>query len=288
MVTKDSVLVEKFLFDFTKNLVKKFPDDVDFILVFGSAARGEFKAGVSDVDLIIQLKKKKNKKQFEKYAEALFWKFDAKYKTLLKQVCSTGRSDIFVIFEKQLKLYKPFEVLGPNDIDWKAGKITSKELATFAAVAPLARFAKRVKREGKILYGRNILEEINPPPSFVDDVKSVLIPYALSLISAPLSIIMPDKALSYSLKAVLYAISEQVELIENEPPKHLYLKIRLLRSQLGEYFSLRLAREAIDAKKNFETTKKEWSYIDKVAFCFQAPIYISYNMLMAATGKVIN
>ena len=287
MTTKDTVLVNNFLMDFTKTLVKQYPGDVDFILVFGSAAKGEFKAGISDVDIIIQLKREKNRKAFEKYAESLFWKLDEKHHTKLKQVCSTGRPDVFGLFEKELKLYKPFEVLGPKDIDWKAGKIVSEELATFAAVAPLTRFAKRVKREGKILYGRNVLEEINPLPSLVDDVKSIFIPYALSIFAVPLSLIMPNKALGYSLKAVLYAVSEQVELIDEEPGKYIYLKMRILRSALGNFYSIRLTKEAIHAKKNFAKIKKEWSYVDKVAFCFQAPIYISYNMLMAIIGKFV-
>ena len=287
MTTKDTLLINDFLKDFTKALVNQYPRDVDFILVFGSAAKGEFKAGISDVDIIIQLKREKNRRVFEKYAEGLFWKLDEKHHTKLKQVCSTGRADVFGLFEKELKLYKPFEVLGPKDIDWKAGKIVSGKLATFATVAPLTRFAKRVKREGKILYGRNILEEINPPSSLVDDVKSIFIPYALSIFAVPLSLIMPNKALGYSLKAVLYAVSEQVELVDDEPGKYIYLKMRILRSALGNFYSVRLTKEAIHAKKNFAKIKKEWSYVDKVAFCLQAPIYISYNMLMAIIGKFV-
>jgi predicted nucleotidyltransferase len=36
--------------------LEEFADEIDFILLFGSAARGEFVLGKSDVDLVIQVK----------------------------------------------------------------------------------------------------------------------------------------------------------------------------------------------------------------------------------------
>ncbi|HID73114.1 TPA: nucleotidyltransferase domain-containing protein [Candidatus Micrarchaeota archaeon] len=53
--------------------------DIDFILLFGSAARGEFRAGVSDVDMIIQVKKASTVPKLEGYAERLFWELDRKH-----------------------------------------------------------------------------------------------------------------------------------------------------------------------------------------------------------------
>ena len=72
MPTKDSEHIDAFLKEFISGLTKEFPQEIDFILLFGSAARGEFKAGISDVDLIIQLKKKQLVSKVEKSAERIF------------------------------------------------------------------------------------------------------------------------------------------------------------------------------------------------------------------------
>ena len=63
--------------------------------------------------------------------------------------------------------------------------------------------------------------------------------------------------------------------------KMTHLNMMLIRYEIGELYSVRLAKEALYAKRNFERIRKEWSYIDKVAFCMQAPLYIAYNNLMS-------
>ncbi len=52
----DQLKVEAFLQEFVAELTKAYGSEIDFILFFGSAARGEFILGKSDVDLIIQEK----------------------------------------------------------------------------------------------------------------------------------------------------------------------------------------------------------------------------------------
>jgi len=284
MPTKDSTLVNAFLSEFVKQLAAKHAKDIDFILLFGSAARGEFRAGISDVDMIIQLKSDATIAKVEKYAEQIFWKLDKRHGTQLYKVCSTSRGDLFAGLEQKVKLYKPFEVLGPNDIKWKEGKITSPGLGIFAAIAPIYQFAKKVKREGRILYGRNILEEIEVKEDIIDKIKAVLIPFFLSIFAFPISILFPNKGLKYSIKAVLYGIDNQLAVLETNYAKKLFLNLKILRAELGEYYSVRLAKEALYAKKNFERMKSEWSYVDKVAFCFQAPIYITYNNILSFIG----
>ncbi len=284
MSKKDTVLVNTFLSEFVRLLTAKYASDIDFILLFGSAARGEFRAGISDVDMIIQVKRNAAMSKVEKYAENIFWKLDKKHGTQLYKVCSTSRDDLFAGLEQKVKLYKPFEVLGPNDIKWSEGKISSPGLGVFAAIAPIYQFAKKIKREGKVLYGRNILEEIEVKEDIIDKIKAVLIPFLLSLFAFPVSIFFPNKGLKYSIKAVLYGIDNQMAVLEAAYAKRVYLNIKILRAQLGDYYSVRLAKEAMHAKKNFERIKSEWSYIDKVSFCFQAPIYITYNNILSFIG----
>ena len=281
MPTKDTQLINAFLSEFVEELAARFPKDIDFILLFGSAARGEFRAGISDVDLIIQVKDDRFIAPVERHAEKIFWILDAKHKTRLVEVCSTKRDDIFSGLEKQAKLYMPFEVIGPQDINWKGGKIASPGLGAFALIAPIYQFAKKLKKEGKILYGRDILSEICIRQSLFDKVKAIAVPYLLSIAALPISLVMPDRGLKYSIKAILYSAASQIEVLDRSYGRTSFLNTKILRAELGELYSIRLAKEAMHAKRDYERIKKEWSYIDKAAFCFQAPIYIFYNNLLS-------
>jgi len=281
MASKDMALVEAFLSGFVKGLAKEFPDDIDFILLFGSAARGEFRAGTSDVDLIIQLKRKRSMARLERFAEKLFWELDRKHGTKLAQVCSTKRGDLLGEAEEKVKLYKPFEVLAPGEINWSEGRIEARGLGAFAVIAPIHQFARKLKAEGKILYGRDIRKEIRIQGSLIEDLKTVFIPYALSLTALPLCLILPAKALKYSIKAVLYSVDSQLTILTSSDVKRTPFKMKMLRSELGELYSVRLAKEALYARINWDKAMREWTYIDKVAFCLQAPVYISYNNLLS-------
>jgi predicted nucleotidyltransferase len=284
MASKDMKHVNAFLAEFVKKLAKEYRDEMDFVLLFGSAARGEFKAGTSDVDLIIQLKHRRSLGKFERYAEKIFWELDTKHGTRLSEVCSTKKGDFFGILEKQVKLYKPFEVLGPNEINWSEGRIETNKLGAFAVIAPINHFAKKLKKEGKVLYGRNITKEIKVTESLVDSLKAILIPFVLSLLATQFTIFLPEKALKYSIKAVLYSVDGQVTLLEASDARRTPFKMKVLRAELGELYSIRLAKEALYVRIHFERAMKEWSYIDKVVFCYQAPIYILYNNLLSITG----
>ncbi len=285
MSRKDNETINRFLSDFAREL--KSEKQIDFVLLFGSAARGEFQVGISDIDLIIQVKNKKDIKRIEKKAEEIFWRLDRKHKTGLKEVCSTGRSDIFSIFEKQVKLYKPFEVIGPKDILWKQGKIDSSALGVFAALAPVNQFAKKVKAEGRILVGRNVLEEITIKETLSDKVKAMILPYVLSIFSIIVSVFSTEKGLKYATKAVLYAIDDQLAVMEERTAKKASLNLRILKTELGGYYSIRLAKEALYVKKNFEKVKREWGFIDKFSFCMQAPPYIAYNNFLSAVNYIL-
>ena len=126
---EDQQLVQNFLREFSEKIAEKFNDDLDFILLFGSAARGEWKKGVSDVDLIIQVKTQGAIYNVKTYADKIFWELDEKYGTELKKVCSTGdEKDKIKTLIKQTKLYVPYEVFGPKDIDWIKGKIKRRRI----------------------------------------------------------------------------------------------------------------------------------------------------------------
>jgi len=280
MSGREKEQVDAFLNDFTDSLASEFSNRIDFILLFGSAARGEFKKGVSDLDIIIQVKDKKDVIKVEKFSESIFWKLDKKYDLKLKDACSS-KKDMLSRIQRGFKLYKPFEVIGPDDINWKEGKITDPSLVAWGVIAPVQQFAKKLKSEGKILYGRNILDDMRIRESLFDKAKALIIPTLISLASVPISIFLPDRGIKLSAKAIFYSVDDQLFVMGKDPKKKSTLNLKILKNELGELYSVRLAKEAFEIKRNFPEVKKNWTYIDKVAFCFQSVVYIQHNNLLS-------
>jgi predicted nucleotidyltransferase len=88
----DQWKADAFLEDFVRELGRACDSDIDFILLFGSAARGEFILGKSDVDLVISVKSNKAVRVVEQFAEPLFWRLDEKHGMMFKRVVSTGKA----------------------------------------------------------------------------------------------------------------------------------------------------------------------------------------------------
>ncbi len=210
--TADQLKVDAFLQEFVDELTNAYGSEIDFILLFGSAARGEFVLGKSDVDLIIQVKNDLAVKTVEAFAEQLFWRLDEKHGMQFRQVVSTGAGqglmeDALKFLEKQARLYKPFEVFGPNDIDWSRGKIKRLDLLPGATlVASQLTLFYKMKHEGKILYGRDIRPEINPRFTAWEKLKAILVPQALAFAAVIIALLLPKKAVGYAVKALFYEL----------------------------------------------------------------------------------
>lgn len=200
----DDQLVQKFLAEFVQRLAEKFPGEIDFILLFGSAARGEWKRGASDVDLVIQLRATK-KKEVQDFSEQLFWELDKRWDTQFSKVCSTAREDILSKLERRTRLYCPFEVLNPEEIDWGTGEMRNVffKLATETFV-PKSMLLLKIKKEGRVLYGRDIVKEISPQVTLGDRLRAILVPHHLSLYASLIALFMPEKAVRLATKAMLY------------------------------------------------------------------------------------
>ncbi|HNX40136.1 MAG TPA: nucleotidyltransferase domain-containing protein [Methanothrix sp.] len=208
----DQQKAEAFLKEFADEISRAYGDEIDFILLFGSAARGEFVLGKSDVDLVIQVKSQHSLADVERFASQLFWRMDEKHGTQFKRVVSTGFCSGFLEgflkrLEKQARLYKPFEVFGPGDIIWQEGKIRRPDLLPGAALvaSQLALFYK-MKHEGKILLGRDIRPEIQPCFSRWESLKAIWVPQSIAAASIILAPLHPQKAAAYAVKALFYEV----------------------------------------------------------------------------------
>jgi len=216
---------DAFLREFVEGLAARHGKDLDFVLLFGSAARGEFVLGKSDVDLIIQVREKGKVKEVEAFATRLFWGLDKKHGTKLGEVCSTGRGKGFLEgflkgVEKQARLYKPFEVFGPGDIDWRHGMVKRPDLLPGAIlVASQLTLLYKLKHEGKILFGRDVRKEIRPRFTLWEKLKSLWVPQSISFAAVLLSLLLPKKAVGYAVKAVFYELESASIALKNRVPE---------------------------------------------------------------------
>jgi len=303
----DQERIENFLSDFSSEVDKELQREVDFILLFGSAARKEWKRGVSDVDLIIQAKSQEEVAKVKVKTENIFWRLDKKHGTKFSTVCSIGKnsSKIKEILGKA-KLYVPFEVFGPKDIDWKKGIIKKKELAVGAKlVASQAMLFKKMKYEGEIVYGRDIRGEIGFKVDLWEKIKALLIPQYLSIISFLVSPFSPktalqiaDKSIIYSVESVLFFLDKNIGKGLRESAREVEREIKettpfrwnffndleldfLLSFDYKKIVNFNLVKEAIELKYNWERNYKELSRLEIIVFCFKSILFVNSMNLYA-------
>jgi len=309
--------VQSFLRDFVLELSESSDQGLDFILLFGSVARGEWKKGVSDVDLIIQVKSQEEIEEVKKKAEDVFWRLDEKHQTQFNKVCSTKESKNVV--KKALgkaKLYVPFEVFGPGDLDWERGKIKKKELAVGAKlIASQAMLFKKMKLEGKILYGRDIRKTIQIKISPWEKFKALLIPHHLAFCSIAIAPFLPktalqiaDKSIIYSVESVLFfldkpigkGVKRAVAEIEKDVKKGLSYDCNifniaeldfLLSFDYAKLLNFELAKKAIKLKYNWDQEYKKFNKWEVLKFCFMSLLFVDsmnwYAILRVDKYKMI-
>lgn len=218
----DQEIIENFLKELVDEVAARYGNHIDFVILFGSAARGEFKRGISDIDLVIQLKDDEKLGLIEGFASDVFWRLDKKYETKFEKVLSTVKSKdiidgIFKKVEKTSHLYVPIFVFPPGWIDWEKGRFT-RPLWRSAALLFIhqAFILKRFKEEGKILWGRDIRPYIHPNINFWERWKTIQIPFWISLFSVCILPVSRQKALKYSIKAVLYELDSALDFVDSK------------------------------------------------------------------------
>ncbi len=293
----DQQRIQKFLYEFSSRLSKRFKKELDFILLFGSAARGEWKRGISDVDLIIQSRDQEKIEEISKEAEKIFWELDKKYDTKFKEVCSIAdKKDPFKKVLKETRLYVPFEVFGPNDIDWIHGRIKKKEIVLGAElVAPQSMLFLKMKSEGKILYGRDIRKVIQVRVTLWDKIKALLVPFYVACLAWLIAAFFPKTALKMADKAVLYSIESFLYFLDKPIGRGMYPALKEFRKELKDIAKIKystmgaieidllfsidykrnfdFAKKAIKIKYNWQREQKEFGRWDILKFCWQAVLF---------------
>lgn len=255
VISRDQKLVAGFLNEFASKLSSLH--DLDFILLFGSAARGEWKRGVSDVDLIIQVKNQGEKKEIKKRAEELFWVLDEKHDTMFREVCSTSEEaedrveGLLKKGQRKVRLYAPFEVLGPKDVNWEKGEFRDTFLKLgLDLVAPKYLLLAKMKTEGKVIYGWDITRTIRLKISWYERVKAILVPHHLSFLAALLSPLAPGMAAKMAIKAAIYSVESSLYYLKKPIGRGIKAALAELELEIGRsrYASAEHFRRAYELK----------------------------------------
>lgn len=291
MVSKDTAAVNAFLSEFVDDTTKKFPGKVDFILLVGSAALGEFRAGESDVDMLVQLKNSSDVPGVLEYASQLVFRLNKKHNLQLYKAKAQKKKTVLLPFfltkpkaGKKPKHRRLF-VIGPGEVKWEEGRLPSNQdlFGILDCIHQQSReVMKHIKVVGKVLYGRDVLKEIGSGESTVDKIKSTLISYGFltSLTALSASILMSPKGLKRATKLLIYSVDHHLYLVNKSDGNFTSYEELLGAAEENGYFGW-LSRKAIFIARNPEKVKEQWSYLDRVAFCFQASLQIFINNMIA-------
>jgi len=139
MPKTDGKAITAFLNDFVSQLTAIYPSEIHYIILAGSASRGDFVIGKSDLDMGIILKETKDIARVKKTALEIFWKLDSKQNMKFRQSLGLPGG----------KQKPPFDVVGPE------GK--PKKRNFFALISPFLGYKRAMLKHtilyGKILYG---------------------------------------------------------------------------------------------------------------------------------------
>lgn len=232
-----------FIHAFRDDLVAEFEKEIDFVIVYGSAVRGEFVPGKSDVDITVQIFKEKDKVRLEKRANELFWKVAAKYPELRFEEAvrkPKGGKRVAADF-----LYVPIFVFVRGEIDWKNGKLHSEDFLVNLGknlLVPERSVFLKFKKEGEVVYGRDIRKEIDVKLTLWDRLRvntsSLLLVLAANLVVW----IRPSLGQGLTTKALLYEVDGLLTMLDAYERMSREEKIEKNQELLLKEFTERLSK----------------------------------------------
>lgn len=242
MAVGERPVADLFVKDLVEGITQGFPNQIDFILLAGSAARGDFEKGKSDIDLTIFLKRPEDLKRVQEAGRRMFWRLDRKHGMGLRDLYA--RKDPGQDHSRTLPV--PVRAPGP-----RGGR------SLFNRLDPLIGYSRALTRHakisGRIVYGRDVLRDIRIKHQKPYDI---LFTYDLFLSMAGLLLfpLDPDKSLWRAVRALLFTFEDKLD--DRDDRCHM------------------LAMEAQQAKKDFDKIKGDWGLARKAAYCLKAPFHI--------------
>ncbi len=201
-------VIKNFSNDLAKDVRKsRFRNSIISIVLLGSAARGEWIRGESDVDFIVVSRDKKDKKPVTAFMSKVLKKLDKRYRLRLEETCTDMKKHdneiLKAIFKMESSVFfgVPFHVISYDEYDFMKNKIRDPKiwlLATF--LGSMNSFLPNIRETGKTIYGRDLLKEIKTKISFSDKIKICMQQSGLLLTAM---LLLPFNA-KLALKASLY------------------------------------------------------------------------------------
>jgi predicted nucleotidyltransferase len=224
------------------------PGKVEYMLLAGSAARGDFVIGESDLDIIIVVHKDSDVSDVRSSGEEIFRRLDRIHGLQLVQAQQKKIEErITSLFQKPPSDYPLLLVHGPP-----APPLKKKGM--FNLLDPLHGFSKSLYRSG--LKSKKLVYGIRPPAPSVDPPRGSgdpgIVTYDLlsSIATVPLAIFMPGRAYRRSLRAVFFSFEEEL-------------------SKKGPVPGMAIM--ALYAKKYPLQVMQSTTYPEKIVFCLGAP-----------------
>lgn len=278
MPSRDMERVNLFLQDFVSRLKAIFPHIKYSILLGGSAARGDFQSGRSDLDLIIYVHDDRDIQPMKDAAFPLFFELDKKHGLLIKKAMGKRRPGHDVHGAGPggrpagaCALPQPFLVVGPSSPPMGSGG------DLFSRLDFIHGFSRALGNSGrmsmKLLYGEwpspSPLKPGERPSTDRWDPGILSYDFLASLAAAPLSFVMPDRAYARSMRAVFFAFESDI-----------------IRYRAGSARLPLFVLQTIYVREHVADAFPSISYPEKVAYCAAAPLRILLRgMRGKGTGK---
>jgi predicted nucleotidyltransferase len=155
--------------EFLKELVDSTKQDVISIVLFGSAAKGKFKIGKSDIDLIFVVDDKTKKKELEKKLFYIVLNLDRKYNLKLSKACF-GFNDgicrrVVLAIENMAYFRMPFGVFSIDELNFENTNISNWKIFLISKLlGSMKSFAVNIKKDGVTIYGKDLISKLKVSP----------------------------------------------------------------------------------------------------------------------------
>ena len=156
---------EQFLNELTHTILKEYGERIFSLVLYGSFARRKAKQG-SDLDILIQLQ------------DGVPKEIGAGINELLIAIDKKHRLDVSWTLRVPLlrHIHPPIIILGYREINWASGVFDNPNLRWTIAlsVGSKSLFFCSLKKQGRVLYGTNVLDQIQVNIGLLDWLVSYL------------------------------------------------------------------------------------------------------------------
>lgn len=249
--------MRSFVADFRKAVENSnYKDDIVSVVLFGSAARGSFVKGHSDVDIIVITKDGRSKEEIQDYMRSLVSRLNKKHNLFLEKTCSDEKKFNNAVLNTVLRMESfflwgvPIYVLPQTEFDLVKKRVKDPKIWVLVEfLGSLNQFLASLKNTAVTIYGENLIKEIRDVNlSMFDRVKLTLQPYYLLFLSLLIVAFDARLAMRHAIKACLMESESDLMWLNEkigsyQKDEHLYEKLFT-----GKDFEIRHLRKTMELR----------------------------------------